>query len=53
MACPKADQERRIMVALEEAVSAIAGKKEGTVLLLNGQGKEVMILKQKPVGSEE
>ena len=53
MACPKADQERRIMVALEEAVSAIAGKKDGTVLLINAKGKEVMILKRKPIGSEE
>lgn len=52
MACPKADQERRIIVALEEAVSAIAGKKDDTVLLLNSKGKEVMILKRKPVGNE-
>ncbi len=49
MACPKSDQERRIMVGLEEAVSAIAGKKEDTVLLLNSKGKEVMILKRKDV----
>lgn len=53
MACPKADQERRIMVALEEAVSAIAGKKVDTVLLLNADGKEVMILKRKSIGNEE
>lgn len=46
MACPKADQERRIMVGLEQAVSAIAGKKENTVLLLDAKGKEVMTLKR-------
>lgn len=46
MACPKSDQERRIMVALEQAASAIAGKKENTVLLLDSKGKEVMTLKR-------
>ena len=46
MACPKADQERRIMVGLEQAASAIAGKKENTVLLLDAKGKEVMTLKR-------
>ena len=49
MACPKADQERRIMVALEQAVSAIAGKNDDTVLLIDGNGKELMTLKRIPV----
>jgi len=53
MACYKGDQERRMMVALEEATSAIAGKKDDTVLLLNADGKEVMILKRKAIRSEE
>ena len=34
------------MVALEQAASAIAGKKENTVLLLDNKGKEVMTLKR-------
>ncbi len=34
------------MVALEQAVTAIAGKKENTVLLLDSKGKEVMTLKR-------
>ena len=34
------------MVGLEQAVSAIAGKKENTVLLLDAKGKEVMTLKR-------
>lgn len=46
MACPKSEQEQRIMVALEQAASAIAGKKENTVLILDAKGKEVMNLKR-------
>ena len=46
MACEKSDREQRIMVALEQAVTAIAGKKENTVLLLDSKGKEVMTLKR-------
>lgn len=46
MSCPKAEQEHRIIVALEQAASAIAGKKENTVLLLDRKGKEVMTLKR-------
>lgn len=46
MACPKSEQEHRILVALESAASAIAGKNSDTVLLLDGAGKEVMTLKR-------
>jgi len=46
MACPKAEQEHRIIVSLEEAASAIAGKKHDTVLILNKKGKEVMTLRR-------
>lgn len=53
MACPKSDQERCIMVGLEQTVTAIAGKNADSVLLLDGNGKQVMTLKKIPVGSEE
>ncbi|MCM1065957.1 MAG: META domain-containing protein [Muribaculaceae bacterium] len=49
MACPKGDQERMMMVALEETKTAIAGKNDDTVLLLNGKGKEVLTLRRIPV----
>ncbi len=44
--CKKADQERRIVVALEMSVSAVSGKHDDTVLLLDKNGKEVMTLKR-------
>lgn len=49
MACYKGDQERRMMVALEQTATAIAGKNENTVLFLDGAGKQVMTLKRIPV----
>lgn len=53
MACPKSDQERAIMVALETAASAIAGKNADTVLLLDAKGKELMTLRRSAVAPEE
>ena len=53
MACPKSDQERAIMVSLETAASAVAGKKDGTALLLDAKGKELMKLRRIAVTSEE
>lgn len=53
MACPKGDQERVIMVALERAASAIAGKNSDTVLLLDNAGKKVMTLKKAPVSNDQ
>lgn len=52
MACPNADRERRMIVALEEAVTAIEGKHEKTVLLLNKKGKEIMTLRHIDVQAE-
>lgn len=46
MACPKADQENRIMVALESTASAIAGKNDDTVLLIDKKGKELLTLRR-------
>ena len=53
MGCPKAEQEQKIMVALEETSSAIAGKNENTVLLINKKGREVITLKRIPLPTEE
>ncbi len=53
MACPKTTQETAMLVALEEATTAIAGKKDKTVLLLDRKGKQVMTLKRIPLPSEE
>ena len=49
MACPKEAQERTMLVALELARSAIAGKHDDTVLLLDGKGNEVLRFKRIPV----
>lgn len=49
MACPKTAQETAMMVALEEARTAIAGTEENTVLLTNAAGKQVMTLKRLPI----
>lgn len=46
MACPKGDQERHILVGLEETATAIAGKRENTVLFLDKNGKEMLTLKR-------
>ncbi len=53
MACPKSDQETAMLVALEEAVTAIAGKNEDTVMLLDRKGKQLMTLKRIPLPKEE
>lgn len=53
MACPKAEQERMIMVALEQTVTAIAGKNDDTVLLMDGNGKQLMTLKRIPMTKNE
>lgn len=44
--CKKSDQERRIVVALEMSASAVSGKHDDTVLLLDKKGKEVMTLRR-------
>ena len=49
MACPKADRERAMMVALEEARSAIAGNDDNTVMLIDGKGKQLMKLERIPI----
>lgn len=46
MACPKTAQETAMLVALEEACTAIAGKNDETVLLLDRKGKQVMTLRK-------
>ena len=46
MACPKENQERMILVALEESKTAKAGKHKNTGVLYNRDNEEVMILKR-------
>lgn len=53
MACPKGDQERQMLVALEETKTAIAGDHDDTVLLLNKAGKAVLELKRIPLPENE
>lgn len=48
MACPKAEQEQKMLVALEEARTAISGG-DDTVLLINKSGREVLTLKRIPL----
>lgn len=52
MGCPKSDQERCIMVALEQTATAIAGKNSDTALFLDSNGKQLMTLKKIPVNRE-
>lgn len=52
MACPKAGRESAMLVALETTRTAIAGKNDDTVLLINGKGKEVMTLKRIPLSEQ-
>lgn len=52
MACPNMEQESAILLALEDAVSAIQGS-EGTVMLLNTTGQELMTLKPLPIQAED
>lgn len=42
-----------MLVALEEATTAIAGKNDNTVLLLDRNGKQVMTLKRIPLPAQE
>ncbi len=46
MACYKAEQNRAIMVALEQTVSAKTGKNDNIAIFLDGNGKEQMTLKR-------
>ncbi len=46
--CNKGDQEMRMLVALESTASAIAGRHDDTVLLLDAAGKEMLTLKRIP-----
>ena len=48
MACHKAEQEQKMLVALEETRTAIAGN-DDTVLLMNKSGREVLTLKRIPI----
>ena len=52
MACPNMEQESAILLALEDAATAIEGS-EGRVMLLNTSGKELMTLKPLPIQTEE
>jgi heat shock protein HslJ len=51
MSCPKLDQERLMLVALEET-ETIVKHSDGTVTLRNGAGKTVLKLKKVEVKSE-
>lgn len=53
MACPKESQERAMLVALEEAASAVAGKNDDTVLIFNKTGRELLTLKRIAAVQEE
>lgn len=53
MACPKEDQERRILVGLEQAVTAVAGKHADTVILLDAKGRQTLALKKIPITENE
>lgn len=53
MACPKEEQERGMMVGLEMTRTAIAGKDDKTVLLLDGKGKELLTLRRIETSPEE
>lgn len=45
MACPKGEQERTMLVALEETTTVVQGNND-TALLLDGSGKRVLTLKR-------
>lgn len=53
MACPKEDQERRILVGLEQTVTAVAGKDDDTVILLDAKGHQTLTLKKIPLNVNE
>lgn len=52
MACPKYEQEGAILLALEETASAIEGDGD-RVILLNGAGKELMVLRRLEVTPQQ
>ena len=52
MACHKGDQERKMLVALEEAATVVLGD-NNTVLFLDRSGKNVIKLKRMDIGTEE
>lgn len=52
MACHKGDQERKMLVALEEAATVVRGD-NNTVLFLDRSGKNVIKLKRMDIGTEE
>lgn len=45
MACPKGDQERNMLVALEEATTVVEGNND-TAILLDDTGRQVLTLKR-------
>lgn len=51
MSCPKLDQERLMLVALEETATAVHNS-DGTVSLLNSSGKTVLKLKQVEISND-
>jgi heat shock protein HslJ len=51
MACPKLDQERLMLVALEETETAVRNN-DNSVSLRNSSGKTVLKLKKVEVKSE-
>ena len=46
MLCHKGDQERKMLVALEQTETAISGKNDDSVIFLDNDGKELMTLKR-------
>ena len=52
MACHKGDQERNMLVALEEATTVVKGS-DDTILLVDNSGKQVLKLKRLPIERNE
>lgn len=46
MACPKGDQEQRMLVALESTATAVENPQTGGVMLLDARGNELLTLKR-------
>lgn len=53
MACPNGDQERMMLVALEETATATAGRNTDTAILKDANGKTLMTLKRIPLAEGE
>lgn len=47
--CPNADRERMMLVALEEATTAVAGENNDTAILLDDSGRQVLTLRRAPM----